>query len=929
MRNKLLVLLLALSLVVSNMSGMLLISAVDASIILSQSFEDDSAGGWDKIPWAGDGKTEITSEFASDGTKSLKFTRTDRTSSPGLNITSIMTPGKIYDLSLKVRIAADEDTIHLASKVAAASQSNQYPWLIGDKAVNATDWTLFELKNYTVPADTTEFMIWLEAAGASTTTSALYIDEVIIKDLNPGGVVVVEDNRPDAMPFQPIGFEDQTAAGFVGRGGQETLTVTNEANHTDGGAYALKVEGREIAWNGPSLNVEQFIEKGMEYKVSVWVKLIAPTSSQLQLSTQVGNGDGASYNNLQGKTISVAEDWVQLEGLYRYSSVGDEYVTIYVESASSADASFYIDDIQFEPTGAGTVALEKDLTPIKDVYKDAFLIGNIVSAKDFEGARLDLLKMHFNVVTAENAMKPGYAYSAYPEFDLTAEDALVAKAKAAGLAMHGHVLVWHQQSVDALHTDSAGKPLAKDVALANLRNHITTVVENFSDDVISWDVVNEAMNDNPATPSDWKGSLRQSGWLAAIGPDYIKESFLAAKAALKGKDVKLYYNDYNDDNQSKAEAIYQMVKEINDEYAAANNGDLLIDGIGMQGHYNLNTNPENVEKSLQKFITAAGEVSVTELDITAGTNNTITEEQANQQAYLYAELFQLYKKYADKIARVTFWGLDDATSWRAAQSPVLFDGDLQAKPAYYAVIDPEKFIAENTPEAKVAKQATAAFGTPTIDGTIDAIWDGAAEIQVNQYQMAWQGATGVAKAMWDDKNLYVLVQVSDAQLDKGSANPWEQDSVEVFLDQNNGKTSSYESDDGQYRVNFDNQVSISPATITGLVSATKITGTNYIVEMSIPLTAVTPINNMKLGFDVQINDGKDGARQSVAAWNDTTGVGYMDTSVFGELTLSAAVPVESKTGMSSVVYYVAGLGIVIIGVVVMLLFRKKKQQKAK
>ena len=112
------------------------------------------------------------------------------------------------------------------------------------------------------------------------------------------------------------------------------------------------------------------------------------------------------------------------------------------------------------------------------------------------------------------------------------------------------------------------------------------------------------------------------------------------------------------------------------------------------------------------------------------------------------------------------------------------------------------------------------------------------------------------------------------------------DSIEIFLDQNNAKTSFYQIDDGQYRVNYDNETSFNPTSIAaGFESATHISGTNYTVEVKIPLHGITPDNDKKLGFDVQINDAKDGSRQSVAAWNDTTGTGYMDTSVYGVLTL--------------------------------------------
>ncbi|MRH41919.1 LPXTG cell wall anchor domain-containing protein [Aquibacillus halophilus] len=832
--------------------------------------------------------TQVTDKtFAGndDGTALYVSDRQNDYSAADFNFTDIgLENGKTYTVTVTGYVDSDV-TVPTDAQV-VLSTVDSYTWLSNVNFVAGEAFTL--TKEFTVDTSA-DSKLRVQSNGEGATVPFYVGDILITEEATSGGEEPApEDDRPDALPFETVTFEDQDLAGFEARGEVETLTVTDEANNTADGSYALKVEDREQAWNGPSLRVEQFIDKGLEYKITAWVKLISPDSSQLQLSTQVGSGDGASYNNLEGKTVTAADGWVQFEGTYRYSSVGDEYVTIYVESSNNATASYYIDDISFEPTGTGTVEVQKDLTPIKDVYQNDFLIGNAVSAKEFEGTRLELLTMHHNVVTAENAMKPGYAYGTYPEFDFTAEDALVTDAHSAGLDMVGHVLVWHQQSEESLHTDANGDPLPREEALANLRNHVKTTVEHFGDRVISWDVVNEAMNDNPPNPSDWKASLRNSGWLKAIGTDYVKESFLAAKEALNGKDVKLYYNDYNDDNQNKAEAIYQMIKEINEEYKAENNGELLIDGMGMQAHYNLNTNPENVEKSLEKFTSVTSEVSVTELDVTAGSDNVLTEAQEVEQAYLYAQLFKLYKEYAGDIARVTFWGLNDATSWRAAQSPLLFDADLQAKEAYYAVIDPEKYIAENEPVEKVIKQGNALYGTPSIDGSVDDIWSDAPELPVNQYQMAWQGASGVTKALWDNENLYVLVNVSDAQLDKSNANAWEQDSIEVFVDQNNEKTSSYQDDDGQYRVNFDNETSFNPPSIAdGFVSATKVDGTNYTVEVKIPLDSITPANDTEIGFDVQINDAKDGARQSAATWNDTAGTGYQDTSVFGVLNLVA------------------------------------------
>ncbi|WP_342481369.1 endo-1,4-beta-xylanase [Paenibacillus sp. FSL L8-0340] len=712
--------------------------------------------------------------------------------------------------------------------------------------------------------------------------------------------------REPALPFTAITFEDQTTGGFGGRAGTEKLTLTDTENHTGGGSFALKVEGRTATWHGPSLRVEKYVDQGSEYNISAWVKLIEPASSQLQLSTQTGNGSSANYVALSPKTISASDGWVKFEGSYRYNSVGGEYLTIYVESANNAAASFYIDDIHFEKTSTGPIAIQKDLIPVKTAYQNDFLIGNAITAEDLEGVRLELLKMHHNAATAGNAMKPDALQPAKGNFTFDAADSMVAKVRAEGMLMHGHVLVWHQQSPVWMNTtkDAEGNslPLGRDEALANLQTHIKTVVEHFGDKVISWDVVNEAMSDNPGNPADWETSLRHSPWKSAIGADYVEQAFLAAREVLDQHpdwNIKLYYNDYNEDNQNKAAAIYNMVKAINDRYALTHPGKHLIDGVGMQGHYSVNTNPENVKLSLEKFISLGVEVSITELDIQAGSNNQLSGKLANAQGYLYAQLMELFKTHAANIKRVTFWGLDDHTSWRASANPLLFDKNLQAKPAYYGVINPGKFMEEHKPDSTGANQSTAVYASPVVDGTVDAVWSKAAELPVNRYQIAWQGAAGVAKTLWDDQNLYVLIQVSDAQLDKSSKNVWEQDSVEIFLDENNGKTTFYQDDDGQFRVNFDNGTSFNPAGIAGgFESSTKVTGTNYTVEVKIPFKKISASNDKKIGFDVQINDAKDGARQSVAAWNDTTGNGYQDTSVYGVLTLTGK-PGQSNEGGNS------------------------------
>jgi endo-1,4-beta-xylanase len=234
------------------------------------------------------------------------------------------------------------------------------------------------------------------------------------------------------------------------------------------------------------------------------------------------------------------------------------------------------------------------------------------------------------------------------------------------------------------------------------------------------------------------------------------------------------------------------------------------------------------------------------------------------------------------------WGIDDSSSWRKEACPTMFDGSLSPKPAFFAALDPDKFIAENKVdvETKEAKQSEAVYGTPDLTDTT--AWSQAPAIPIDSYLMAWQGASGTAKVLWDENSLYVLVNVNNAEMNKANQNAYEQDSVEVFIDENNGKTSFYEKDDGQYRVNFDNEATFNPASIAeGFESWASVSGRSYTVSLKIPLRTITAKEGDVIGFDAQINGASaQGARQSVAMWNDLSGSSYQDTSGLGLLKLT-------------------------------------------
>jgi endo-1,4-beta-xylanase len=169
---------------------------------------------------------------------------------------------------------------------------------------------------------------------------------------------------------------------------------------------------------------------------------------------------------------------------------------------------------------------------------------------------------------------------------------------------------------------------------------------------------------------------------------------------------------------------------------------------------------------------------------------------------------------------------------------------------------------------------------------IDPAWNAATPVKMTVKTMGHTEEGSQFRAMWDDNYLYVLTEVIDPSLDNRSSIVHEQDTVEVFLDQNNGKTATYEMDDGQYRVSFSNFVSFNGGDTARFKSRTMvIPGTGYRVEMALPLYSIKPAAGTIMGFDVQINDATNGARTGIRNWASDTNMGYQTTEDYGLIVL--------------------------------------------
>ena len=346
---------------------------------------------------------------------------------------------------------------------------------------------------------------------------------------------------------------------------------------------------------------------------------------------------------------------------------------------------------------AGTVGTRS----LKEAARGCFPIGVGVSDRIPERAEdWALLTTQFSIITPENCLKPNPVQVAEGRFDFTRADAFVDFAAAHGLPVVGHCLVWAKDDRTPPWffrdgADAAGRELV----LARMQQHIDTVVGRYRGRIAMWDVVNEALDDGTEF-------LRPSGWTQACGEEFIAQAFLRAHAA--DPQALLIYNDYNNELPAKRAKQVRLLKSLQERGAP-------VHAVGLQGHYEIDQVPfADLEATLVEMRALGVKLVVSELDIDVvprgrwwADGGKHREELAKldpyrdgcppeilqRQAEQYAQLFRLFKKHQDVIARVSFWNLHDGQSWlndfpwKRVNHPLLFDRAGQPKPAFGAVLE--------------------------------------------------------------------------------------------------------------------------------------------------------------------------------------------------------------------------------------------------
>lgn len=392
----------------------------------------------------------------------------------------------------------------------------------------------------------------------------------------------------------------------------------------------------------------------------------------------------------------------------------------------------------------------KDIMPIKERLAQKSAISGkagaaIMSDMLNDEKIMNLVTTHYNSITCENEMKPEIILGDKPAFRVDSEErisidknddpVLILDFSRADKIMdyikiynekntddpirvRGHVLVWHSQTPDWFFRekyDIQGPYVCRDRMMKRLENYIREVIEHYDGAgspyrgiIYAWDVVNEQIEPDDFDPDRNPGAVRytcngkNTGWYNVFQGDisYITQAFVFANRYAP-RDVKLFYNDYNDADPVKRDEICILLRQIRETEGAR------IDGMGMQAHYHMDfPSVEQLAEAARAYSSIVEEIQFTEFDLQSsrGYDGSDRESELNREGERYRELFQtiygLDKEDGINITGVTFWGTHDGASWlqdvsfvgggadgSRPQMPLPFDDDYNVKPSYWGIID--------------------------------------------------------------------------------------------------------------------------------------------------------------------------------------------------------------------------------------------------
>ena len=693
--------------------------------IATYTFEDGTADGWTSFFDASQPTFSTAATAAADpdgGTGSL-LTTVNYTSSgggggPALQINNL-TPGATYTITGHVMLTSGE-----AASVANFTVQRQDPTCsggtcydtVGTFQVPVTDsaWSVIG-GTYTVATSETSMLLYAQLSPSTTPTVAtsFYLDDVTITEIsgppNPGQ----QDNSGITT-----NFEDGLLDGWSGRG---TATLTNTAvsaitpqtGSPNGDTNALYVANRTAQWNGAQISVFNKMYVGSQYSISLWV--MSPSGDSLNLSLQstlTTNGTAAtSFPSIMSITAPAGQ-WVHIM-VPRYTlsnaydpSQGSVFLYVqanFTESGAAAEKPFYISNFQL--TFLPPLQIQQNIASIYQTLADFFPVGAEVDSSDLLGPHEQLLVKHFDSIVSGNDMKWQFTEPTENTFTFTTADTEVALATKNNMKVRGHNLVWATGAEtpawvfleeDGTTPLSSSNPADVQLLTQRIQNHIKNVVQHFGTAVYVWDVVNE-----PLDPSQ-TDCLAHGPFYQVLGPQYINVALEAARQYAP-PGTELFINDYSLTDQNRLTCLIKLIRTLHHEQVP-------LDGVGHEMHTHIDF--QSASDVYRSFLTLHRHFhwlrqQVTELDMSvylssdntsdySANDGTVPDSIIAEQGWLYKDYFEVFKGLARRhlLEAVTFWGIADDDTWLDSfpiarlDEPLPFDQLLQAKPAYWGIVDP-------------------------------------------------------------------------------------------------------------------------------------------------------------------------------------------------------------------------------------------------
>ena len=220
-------------------------------------------------------------------------------------------------------------------------------------------------------------------------------------------------------------------------------------------------------------------------------------------------------------------------------------------------------------------------------------------------------------------------------------------------------------------------------------------------------------------------------------------------------------------------------------------------------------------------------------------------------------------------------------SW-AAYGPLLFSG------ATAVSIDLAPFSA-----------GTLAFHQGAPDGPVIAsanvTGEGARELLADTATVAARFST-----LYDDENLYLLVEVEDDDVQTRSETEAGNDRIELYFDAGHEQGISYDDNDLRIDVPIGRgpDGAVSKTGPPEMTYAMHQTDGGYVLEATIPWSTIgkMPVEGDQIGFEIHINDLDAGRSDRTLAWSALRDVAFSEPRVFGTLQIGGEAPSRRRRG---------------------------------